>query len=361
MCFVLVLGKWKADRKKELNKNTIMANVLVVSVNWMGDVIFASPVFRALKEADPGGRLTCMGPARVQPVLESIPFIDEVLAYDERDTHRSPWRRWRFLRELKTRRFDRVFLLHRSFSRALLVFLAGIPQRVGRPTKGRGWLLTHRVISAPQGSHRSDGYLHIVEAFGVPVRDRQTILTVDPEADRRVKHLLVRKGLQETEPFVVINPGGNWALKQWPLTNFRTLVRRLAAKKTARVVVSGAPKDRHKAGEILSSGPAEAVVSVAGEITLKELAALMRRAAVVVSADSGPLHVANAVGTPTVALFGPTRPEITAPRGAGKVRLLRRDVGCNRRACYHDGCPEPLCMRAITVEEVVRAVQEHIR
>ncbi|MCA9399693.1 MAG: glycosyltransferase family 9 protein, partial [Candidatus Omnitrophica bacterium] len=134
------------------------------------------------------------------------------------------------------------------------------------------------------------------------------------------------------------------------------LVRQLACRDYRKIVISGAKKDVSLAADI-SEGLGEKVAIMAGETTLKQLMALMARADIVISADSGPLHLANSVGTKTIALFGPTRPEITGPCGKAEVRILQHDVGCNRQACYYLECPDNVCMQAITVNEVERAVK----
>ena len=115
-----------------------MKKILVINANWVGDVVFSAPLFRALKEAYPQAHVSCLAVPRVKEVLESIPDLDEMIIYDERGKHRSPLAKIQLILELKHQRFDIAFLLHRSLTRALLVFLAGIPQRVGYDTKGRG-------------------------------------------------------------------------------------------------------------------------------------------------------------------------------------------------------------------------------
>src|SRR5262245_11739670 len=115
-----------------------MKKVLVVNVNWLGDVIFSAPVFQALKAAYPQSQVSCLAVPRVRAILESIPGIDEIIVYDEEGAHRNPLAKLRLIRELSAKHFDAAFLLHRSLTRALLVFLAGIPQRIGYATKGRG-------------------------------------------------------------------------------------------------------------------------------------------------------------------------------------------------------------------------------
>ena len=335
----------------------MMKRILVVNVNWVGDVIFSSPVFKALKEAYPQARISCLAVPRVQEVLESIPGIDEIILYDEEGGHKNPFVKLRFIYELKKRRFDAAFLLHRSLTRALLVFCAGIPQRIGYDTKRRGVFLTRRIQPATDAIHRCDYYLNVVRSFGIPVKDGTTSLNVTADAQTQVKDILLSHDVKEDDLLVVIHPGGNWNLKRWPKDNFILLAQRLSEDFQAQVVISGALQDVPLVEEIASQLKCRVIV-LAGKINLKQLIALMRRADFVISADSGPLHIASSVGSDVIGIFGPTRPEVTGPRGKGRAFISFRDVGCNRKPCYYLQCPDNVCMQSVTVKDVLDVVRQ---
>lgn len=340
-----------------------MNEILVVNVNWLGDVIFSSPVFRALKTAYPGARLSCLAVPRVKDVLECVPFIDEVIVYDEDGRHKGPFGKAGLAYQLRRRRFDAAFLLHKSLTRALLVYLAGIPQRIGYDTKKRGMLLTHAVpYPCETKTHRLDYYLNIVESFGVRPASRMAELRVDQAADEEVGLMLAEHSIGQRDFVVVLNPGGNWDLKRWPGESFVKLLKRLCAGSDpeVKIILTGAQSDAGLTGDMIARIPQRngRVMDLAGKMGLKHLIALMARADIVVSADSGPLHIANSVGTDTIGLFGPTRPEVTGPRGRGRSFILQRDVGCNRNACYYLKCPDNSCMQAVHVEDVVDAVRQ---
>lgn len=334
-----------------------MDKILVINVNWLGDVIFSSPVFKSLKEAYPQARISCLAVPRVREVLESIPFIDEIIVYDEKGRHRNPLAKLKLILDLRRRHFDIAFLLHRSLTRALLVYLAGISRRVGYDEKGRGRFLTHKVRPLAGQAHRSDYYLNIIESYGVPVQDRRCQLAVSPDVQKDVDGILKSKGIQKEDYVAVVNPGGNWDLKRWAGENFSLLVGRLTDDFNAKVVLSGAAGDVALA-ESISLPLKKKPVILAGTTNLKQLTALMKRANLVVSADSGPLHLANGVGTATVGVFGPTRPEVTGPRGPGRAYVIQHDVGCNRKACYFLQCPDNVCMQSIIVEDVLEGVRQ---
>ena len=332
-----------------------MKRILVVNVNWVGDTVFATPVFKAIKTQWPDAFLACMAVPRVKAVLESCPYLDEIIIYDERGCHRSVWGKIKIVWLLWRHHFDIVFLLHRSWTRALLVFLAGIKERVGYDAKNRGRFLTHKVPDYPGLPHRSDYYLYVVEHYGIPVLDRTCELKVDPEARRQVGDILLQHQVALDDTVIIVNVGGNWDLKKWPMSQFVDLVNRLAHECPARVIIPGAEKDAPTARAI-SQKAGGAPVVLAGETNLKQLIALMERASLVISADSGPMHIASSVGTPGIAIFGPTRPELTGPRGRGTFSVLQKDVGCNRNACYFLECPDNVCMQAVSVDEVMAAV-----
>lgn len=341
-----------------------MNRILVVNVNWLGDVVFSLPVFKALKEAYPGNKVSCLAPPRVKEILESCPHVDQVIIYDEPGSHRNLFGKLKLIAQLRRERFDIAFLLHRSLTRALLVFLAGIPQRVGYDTKGRGFLLTHKVGAgskpAPRNDnlrHRSDFYLSVIESFGIKVHDRTCELQVDGPSQERVDQLLKTHGVLPNDFLVVVNAGGNWDLKRWPRENFVGLINRLMKEFNAKVVLPGAKDDEELTRWISVQTEFKPIV-LTGQLTIKDLLALMKRATLVISADSGPLHLASGVGTAVIGLFGPTRPEVTGPRGRGKSSVIQKDVGCNREPCYYLECPDNVCMKEITVDDVIKEIGE---
>jgi len=287
----------------------------------------------------------------------NCPGVDEIIPYDEKGKDRGFFAKLRLVLRLRRERFDVVFILHRSWTRALLVFLAGIPQRVGHDTKRRGVFLTHR-IPLPEGAvHRSDFYLSVIEGYGITVQDRSCRLLVAQKAAHELDQILTREGISSRDSLMVVNAGGNWDLKRWPKENFIELIKTLAQNLKYRIVLSGAQKDVTLTQEIAQTSGVNPVV-LAGKTDLKQLLALMARSKLVISADSGPLHMASGVGTPVIALFGPTRPEITGPRGPGQAVILQKDVGCNKTSCYNLTCSDNVCMKAVTVEDVVAAVKQ---
>jgi heptosyltransferase I len=163
------------------------------------------------------------------------------------------------------------------------------------------------------------------------------------------------RGVSSNDEYIVLNTGGNWDLKQWPKEKFAELARRISLEKNIKVVLPGSADDIDRVKEIeeMSGAP---VINIAGETCLPRLAVVFAHAKTVVSADSGPSHLAVSVGARLIALFGPTRPEITGPRGQGEALVLQKDVGCNKAPCYYLECQDNRCMKVIEVEDVLKVL-----
>jgi len=332
-----------------------MNNILVVNVNWLGDAVFSIPVFKALKKTYPQACITCLCVPRVKEVLEYCPYVDKIIIYDERGLHRFPWRKWTLIRYLRKEKFDAAFLLHRSVTRGLMVYLAGIPLRIGY-CKAKAFL-THPVAMKSEDVHRCDYYLKVLEGYGIRVQDRLCELRLKLEDMRSLDTKLSKAGMSPTESYVVLNTGGNWDLKRWSTGSFALLAKRLDEEFGLKIVFSGTNKDRENCQRIAQAAGIRAVV-LAGETTLGESLALYKRAVAVISGDSGPLHLASSVGAEGIGIFGPTRLEITGPRGSGLFQILFKDTGCNKAPCYHLSCTNNVCMQSVTVDDVCQAFKK---
>ncbi|MDE2028322.1 MAG: lipopolysaccharide heptosyltransferase II [Candidatus Omnitrophica bacterium] len=332
-----------------------MNNILVVNINWLGDAVFSIPVFKTLKKTYPQARLTCLCAPRVKEVLQYCPYVDKIIVYDERGRHRYPWRKLGLIASLRKKKFDAAFLLHRSLTRSLMVYLAGVPLRIGY-SKTPG-LLTHPVAMAAEDMHRCDYYLKAVEGFGIKVQDRTCELRLKAEDIQSLRTKLANAGLKPMKDYVVLNPGGNWDLKRWGPDAFAQLAKRLNEQFDLPVVFSGGHHDRELCRHIMKISGVKGVV-MAGETALGESLALYKQALGVISADSGPLHLAHSVGGNIIGIYGSTRPEITGPRGGGRSIILFNEIGCNKAPCYHLACGSNVCMKSVTVSDVAQAFEK---
>jgi len=277
--------------------------------------------------------------------------------FDERKEHKSILAKLKFIFELKRKKFDAVFLLHRSFTRTLITYLAGIPERIGYFTKKRGFLLTKR-ISAPNRDkiHRLDYYVNLIESCGIEVEYRSCEIFIPESAQQYITNLLDANKISKNDFVVVMNPGGNWDLKRWAKENFCELADRLVSQFNAKIVITGAEKDISLTQEISNLMKTKPTI-FSGKTTLKQLAALLRRTNLVISADSGPMHIANALGSKLVALFGPTSADITGPYNRKNCIVIQSNVGCEV-PCYNLKCKENVCMKDIKPEMVLEKIKK---
>ncbi len=333
--------------------------ILIVNVNWVGDVLFSTPFIRAVRQAFPDAHIACLLHPRCREILEANPRLDEIIIYDEDAAHKSLIGKWALIKELRKRKFDTAFLLHRSFTKALITYLAGIKERVGYPTKNRGGILT-RVIEEPSEElHKVEYFLNIARTSGMDVKDSSYEFFVQDEDRKFIKGLLARNGVSDKDLVVVLCPAGNWPPKRWPAENFARLGDELAEKFGAKIILSAAGKDL-KLVEEIKSVMAAAVVITSGKTGLKQLGALLERAALVVANDTGPMHMAVSVGANTIALFGPTSARLTGPYGSGKYRVISRNESCEV-PCYNVTCTDNACMSAIKVEDALELAEAMLR
>lgn len=335
--------------EKRVNK------ILIVNVNWIGDVLFSTPAIRAIRGYYPDAYIACMVVPRCKEILELNPHLNELIIYDEDEIHKSLFGKLKLISALKRRRFNIVFLLHRSLTRTLMAALSGISERVGIYTPKRGFLLTKKVKPQRSDIHKVEQFLNIIKVKGINPSSRNLELFIGRDDELYARKLLKSEGIKDEEPFIVLNPGGNWDLKRWPAENFAELGDKLVDLYKAKILITGADKDIGL-GQNISNMMRHKPISICGKTTLRQLAAILKNAKLVISNDSGPMHIAVSQGTRTIALFGPTNPKITGPYGDGKHVLIHKTPqGSDCTVpCYKLDCKDNACMKAITVGDVIK-------
>ncbi len=331
--------------------------ILIFNVNWLGDVLFSTAVISNIRRNYGNSFIACIIPKHCYQVLKGNPHLDELIIFDEKGFHKGFFQKLSFVRFLKDKNFDVVFLLHRSFSRALICRLAGIKERIGYQTKKRAFLLTKNIPRPKKDSiHRIDYYLNIIEKAGLKVEDRFLEFFFSEEDRTFTNDFLNKNSIAENDVLVVLNPGGNWMLKRWPKEYWALLADRLIADFKAKVVITGGTGDLTLVKEIKEAMKEKPVIAC-GILNIKQMAALCSMLDLFITADTGPLHIANASGAKKIiAIFGPTSPEITGPYPMKNTVILRKDVGCSI-PCYRLDCEDNRCMKEITVEDVVKEIE----
>lgn len=332
-----------------------MERVLVVLPNWFGETLFATPFLKALREQRPQLTIASLGWPQCREVLLHNPSLNEQLVYEERGAHRSLIGKWQLVRMLRAKRFDTAFILRNSLSRTLLAALAGIKTRIGFANAKSGWLLTRRVPASSVPVHKAASYLPLLEAAGLSATRHSYDYTVSEEERRAASRLIEAGG---RTPLVILHPGANWPHKRWLPERFAALGDRLVVSHQARIVVTGAPADGELA-ESLRRSMRQPSASLVGRTTLRTLAGCLERAQLVVSNDTGVSHIAAALGTPLVALYGPTSPLLTGPLGdPTRTAVLHHPDCCPAIPCYAPDRPEHPGMSALTVDEVYEAAKQ---
>jgi len=330
--------------------------ILVRGPNWAGDLVMATPGFRALREAFDSARISLAVRPGLAPLLAGAPWFDAVVPVP---SHRhglfAVWREGRRLAELSgDRGFDLGVCLPDSFSAALHMRAAGVRRLVGYRTDARGWLLDV-AVDPPRSPWvaRERHVLGLVEAAGAPPRGTHLELFVTEAERTRTESLLAERGVPAGAPLVALAPGASYGpSKVWPAAHFARVGDRLA-QAGAHVVLVGAPDEAPLARAVAERMRTPAVVDLVGSLDLGGLKALVRRARVLVCNDAGARHVAVAFGVPCVVVMGPTSLAKTS-LNLERVRVFTADVGC--RPCYLRRCPiDHRCMTRVDAERVVVA------
>jgi heptosyltransferase-2 len=334
---------------------TRRTKIWVRGTNWVGDSILTIPALEALRRARPEAEITLTVRPWVRELFEGFAAVDHLHSYDRSLQHRG-WRgRSRLIAELAGEHFDLAIVLPNSFESAYLAWRAGIPERIGYATDGRSLLLTRRLNISTDllAQHQAQYYLDLLRQAGfideIPPVPRIS-LKISGNRQLQARQRLSAKGVKEGALLVGINPGAFYGTaKRWPPDRYAALADRCIDGLGADVLIFGSATERTTA-EFIARTMQHTPKIFSGETTLGELAALLNCCSVFVTNDSGPMHLAAAVGTRTLAIFGPTDERTTAPVGP-HTRVIKHPVSCS--PCLLRECPlDHRCMTGIPVEDV---------
>lgn len=333
-------------------------NILIVRLDRIGDVALSFPAVAAVRSKFPNARITWLVRPAARELAERCPDSDEVIEYDYASggRHRGIPGALALVKQLRRRRFDMAFALHATVRSHAVVALSGIPYRAGYGAKG-GWLLTHRIQDL-----RRDGYQHesryaldVVRALGVPAVDPAPAMTLYPTDFSAAEELVRALGGDLDAPYAVFHAGASSPSKRWPRESFAAVASELARTRGLRILWTGDAGTAATNAWLASRVPGS--LDLTAKTSLPVLAALCRGAAVVISNDSGPAHIAAAAGAAVISVFGRKEKGLSERRWAPlglRSRALRKDVGCV--ICLADRCPIGFeCLSALRPEEVLHA------
>ncbi len=357
-----VLDKVKSILSDEVETKpgkNVFKRILVVRTDRIGDVILSTPVLKALRKNYPSAFISVMISPYTKDVVEGNPYIDEVIIYDKDNKHKS-WRRSiEFARRLKKRDFDLALILHPTNRVHIVTFLAGIPRRVGYNHK-LGFLLTDKIKHTKQSGlkHETEYTLDLLKPLGITASDNKLFIPLKDDAEEWARAFLKNEGLDRGNKILAINPGASCVSKIWPVERFAEAADRLIEENHFKVIIVGGLTDLSIAQSVISR-MRNPIVDLAGKTTISQLASLIKRCSIFISNDSGPVHIASAVGTPVISIFGRSQkglgPLRWAPVGKTSV-FLHKPAGCIE--CLAHNCHrEFICLKNITVDDLIREVR----
>jgi heptosyltransferase-2 len=332
--------------------------VLVRGVNWIGDTILTLPSIEALRNLLPKAHITLLARDHLHPLFRNAPWVDEIISCSGAGGIRGLEEEARLARRIREAGYDLALMFPRSPRAALTPWLAGVRFRVGYAANGRGILLTHRLKESRQllQSHQADYYYKLVQFLGARGARPLPRLYIGREEDDWAESFYDAAGISGTHAIIAINPGSTYGpAKCWPVARYIQLARRLLSSSRNRLLLVGGSDNADLINYMYVSLNRQ-VARAVGE-DLMRLAALLKRCRLLITNDTGPMHMAAAVETPLLAIFGSTDPVTTSPLGP-RSRLIRKHLDCS--PCLKRRCPyDHRCMEALSVDEVEAAVCEH--
>ena len=342
--------------------------ILVIKLKHIGDVLLTTPTIHALREGFPESQIFALVPKGTEGVLTGNPDLDGVLTFS-RNNDLGFLERLReevsLLRKIRRYGFDLVLEMGKGDREAILGFLSGARFRVGYDPKGSGFLgrnhlLTH-TVALDHGKHIVEANLDLCRAIGLEPKNKDLRLAVLPEDTGFVESLLKDEGVLSSDLLVTIHPVSKWLFKCWRDEGFAEVADYLIEKYKAQVAITSGPLEREikkarKVIELMKAKP----IDLRGRLNIKELAALISRSRLFLGVDSAPMHIAAAVKSPIIVLFGPSGEHNWGPWGEGHI-VIKKDMDC--RPCGKDGCngtKRSECLELITTDEVIAAVDEQL-
>lgn len=359
-CKKILRGSTSMDYRG-LPRLSLNKKILITRTDRIGDVLLSTPAIKALRKSFPQSHVALMVRPYARDIALGNPYLDEVIIYDKYRAQRSFWKSMAFAWGLRKKRFDLALILHPTNRMHLVSALAGIKRRVGFNRK-LGFLLTDKIEHQKQQGqkHELEYTLDVLRTLGFEPEDKDLFMPIRKDSEMYIEELLSRETAgRACGKMVALHPGASCPSKIWPAERFAQVADKLAGEFKVRVVVVAGPDDVDKGKKLISLMRC-GCIDACGRTTLSQLASLLRRCCLFISNDSGPVHIAAAVGVPVVAIFGRGQPGLSprrwGPTGKDDI-VLHKDVGC--RECLAHNCRKGFaCLRAISAQEVLAAARK---
>lgn len=340
-------------------------NILIVKLSAIGDVIHTLPVLNALRKQYPDAHITWLVEEAAYGIIKGHKALDRIIV-----SKRKTWlkglagrfcvKNFRevcgFVKQLRDTKYDIILDFQALLKSGVLIGLARGKRKIGfdkgmQHQEHSYIFLNERVSPVDMEVHALTRGILLLEAIGISSSEVEYNIYISDKDRNAANDLLMQHGIKAPKPLVAINPMAKWETKLWDNLKFANLADRLIKQANADIIFTGSREDNEAIEDIISNMKIR-VANLAGRTDLKTLAALYKKTSIVVSTDTGPMHLAAAVGTPVVALFGPTAPCRTGPFGEGH-KIIRADLECS--PCFKRQCKTIDCMKQITVEQVFDA------
>ncbi|HEV8620880.1 MAG TPA: lipopolysaccharide heptosyltransferase II [Nitrospiraceae bacterium] len=348
-----------------MDRKTIK-RILVRGPNWLGDAVMCEPALRGLRRLFPDAQIELLVKPAVADLFVGHPALTRVLTYDTKGRHAGLSGKWALAGQLRRQGFDLAVLFQNAFEAAFLTFLAGVPRRYGYATDGRSLLLSDPVAAPDRRTlvHQVRYYWELLKPLGLTGDPSAPELVVFPEEEQAMAGRFAQGGLTATDVVVGINPGSTYGgAKRWLPERYAEVTERLcrtireSREQQVSVVIVGAKGEEHLGQEIAARLSSRSLV-LSGATTIRELMAALKRCAMLLTNDTGPMHIASAFQVPVVAIFGPTDWRTTSPFGSAHA-IVRQPVDC--APCLLRECPiDHRCMTRVTVDQVYEAATKQV-
>ena len=342
--------------------------ILVLRYRFIGDTILTVPFLRNLRRAEPDAYIAWVVAPGSSDVIQGIPYVDELIYWDpvtihadSRGAHRTLGSKLAFIRDLRSRRFSKTYVLKRSFGSALIGLLSGAKQRIGFNTEGRGFLLT-KGIPYRNDQHEVQSFLDVLRADDVPVLDDYLEAWLSEDEHEFADRFFLDVGVAEDEVVIGIHPFAANPPRAWHLDNFIELAHRLQERYKVRLLFFGGPRDK-EALPAIRAGLKQPPIEAIGSTSIRQTMALLSRCQLLVCNDSGIMHLAASLQVPLVVLFGPQSPVRFGPWGKS-CRIVSQKfpcVPCKQKfftECEPSPRGRPACLEAITVDMVLEEIEQ---
>ena len=339
-------------RRRKISPAKEIKSLLLVNTTGIGDTILSTPAWRALRNRFPKAYLTLLVHKRRREVVANNPLVDNIISYRKFVDF------WRIVRELRPLHLDAAIIFHGNDPDILpIVFLGGAREIIGYRHRTRlPYFLTHPLAKLP--GHFIKAQLGLAGTLGGKDDNLKPVFFLSERERKKASQFLEEKAL--SGKFTVgLLPGAGKPYKRWPAERFGAVANHFLKRPEVRVIVFGSREEEPLARKI-GSLCQDKVILTAGSLNLREASALMERLDLFITNDSGPLHIAQSLRVPTVAIFGPTDPAGLLPPGEnGLLKIVKKDVTC--KPCRTKKCRYPFCLEQVSIEEVIKAAEELIR